>query len=146
MDLVSATASIIALIDGTYHLVEFLSDFKDGGKERMKLLAEASNMACTLDSLREKLDQNLPTQGLLTLIKPGGPIDQCISIVATLTKELAPKDAIAGRTVQRLRWSFKKEDVYHAVEQLHRIQATIAQQITLAICQGLQPGEAAGPE
>jgi hypothetical protein len=138
MDLVSASASIIALIDSTYHLVEFLSDFKDGGKERMKLLAEVSNMACTLDSLREKLDQNLPTQGLLTLIKPGGPIDQCISIVATLTKELAPKDAIAGRTVQRLRWSFKKEDVYHAVEQLHRIQATIAQQITLAIAEQIQ--------
>jgi hypothetical protein len=53
--------------------------------------------------------------------------------VATLTKELASKDAIAGRTVQRLRWSFKKEDVYHAVEQLHRIQVTIAQQITLAV-------------
>jgi Cdc6-like AAA superfamily ATPase len=138
MDLVSATASIIALIDGTYRLVEFLSDFKDGGKERMKLLAEVSNMACTLDSLREKLDQNLPTAGLLTLTKPGGPLDQCTSIVATLTKELASKDAIAGRTVQRLWWSFKKEDVYHTVEQLHRIQATIAQQITLAATKQIQ--------
>lgn len=138
MDPVSATASIIALIDGTYHLVEFLSDFKDGGKERMKLLAEVSNMACTLDSLREKLDQNLPTAGLLTLIRPGGPLDQCTSIVVTLTKELAPKDATAGRTVQRLRWSFKKEDVYHTVEQLHRIQATIAQQITLAVTEQIQ--------
>jgi Cdc6-like AAA superfamily ATPase len=138
MDPVSATASIIALIDGTYHLVEFLSDFKDGGKERMKLLAEVSNMACTLDSLREKLDQNLPTAGLLTLTKPGGPLDQCTSIVAALTKELASKDAIAGRTVQRLRWSFKKEDVYHAVEQLHRIQVTIAQQVTLAVTEQIQ--------
>lgn len=138
MDPVSATASIIALIDSTYCLVEFLSDFKDGGKERMKLLAEVSNMACTLDSLREKLDQNLPTAGFLTLTKSGGPLDQCTSIVATLTKELASKDAIAGRTVQRLRWSFKKEDVYHAVEQLHRIQVTITQQITLAVTEQIQ--------
>ena len=51
MDPVSATASIISLIDATYRVVEFLSDLKDGGKERVKLLAEVSYMWCTLDSL-----------------------------------------------------------------------------------------------
>jgi hypothetical protein len=63
MDPVSATASIIALIDSTYCLVEFLSDFKDGGKERMKLLAEVSNMACTLDSLERNWTKIFQPQG-----------------------------------------------------------------------------------
>jgi hypothetical protein len=146
MDPVGAAASIIGLIEGTYRLVDFLSDLKDGGKERMKLLAEVSYMACTLDNLKEKLDQNCPQQGLLTLVKAGGPLDQCRSIVVTLTKELTLKAGIGGRVAQRLSWSFKKEDVHMAVEKLHRIQTTVAQQITLAMTEQIQYDSATAHE
>jgi Cdc6-like AAA superfamily ATPase len=138
MDPIGASASLVALIDATFLVVEYLSDLKDGGKERVKLLAEVSYMWCTLDGLKEKLDPNAQHRGLLTLDKPGGPLDQCRSIVSALTKELTSKDTITGRIVQRLRWSFKKEDVHLAVEQLHRIQVTIAQQITLAVTEQIQ--------
>jgi AAA domain len=146
MDPIGAAASIIGLIEGTYRLVDFLSDLKDGGKERMKLLAEVSYMACTLDSLKEKLDQNCLQQGLLTLVKAGGPLDQCRSIVATLTKELTLKAGVGGRVAQRLSWSFKKEDVHMAVEKLHRIQVTVAQQITIAMTEQIQSDSAIARE
>jgi hypothetical protein len=138
MDLISASASIIALIDGACRLVELLSDIKDGGRERMKLLAEVSYTACMLDSLKDRLDQNLSPQVIQNLTKPAGPLDQCRSIVGALTKELISKDNVAGRVIQRVRWPFRKEDVHQAAEQLHRIHATITQQITLVVTEQIQ--------
>ena len=93
--------------------------------------------------MKDKLDQTPLPQGLLNLIKAGGPLDQCRSIVAALTTELMSKENMAGRIVQRLRWPFRKEDVHQAVEQLHRIQSTIAQQITLAVTEHIQLDSAA---
>ena len=114
-----------ALIEVSYRAVDYLSDLKDGGRERMRLLAEVTSFCCTLDNFKELLDSDLPIieEKWLRGIRPA--IDQSQAVVESLSKKLGPKDGKAGRLFQSLSWSFTKDEVSGAVEQLHRLQATI---------------------
>jgi hypothetical protein len=58
MEPLSLAVSILPLIDASYSLCKFLSDVKDGGKERMKLLNEVANLCCTLEKLKERLNES----------------------------------------------------------------------------------------
>jgi hypothetical protein len=143
MDPLSVTVSIVTLIDASYRLCDLISDLRDGGKERMKLLREVSNLCCTLDSLKEKFDASGVKETTLsrTLNQDNGPIHQCAEIVNDLTKKLISSPNIAGRFAQRLKWNFDKQEVLQAVEQLHRVQATITnalQQATHTIVERIQ--------
>ncbi|KAJ9493926.1 hypothetical protein H2202_010593 [Exophiala xenobiotica] len=135
MDPVSITVSIVSLIDASYRLCDFISDVKEGGKERMKLLKEVSNLCCTLDTLKERFDGSQKEALSLsrTLGKDDGPIQQCDEIINSLTKTLTSSKHAAGRLVQQLKWNFDKREVLQAIEQLHRLQATITQAVQQAM-------------
>lgn len=135
MDPVSITVSIINLIDTSYRLCDFISDVKDGGKERMKLLKEVSNLCCALDTPMERFNAPQADTSLLsrTLGKDDGPIQQCEAIINSLTKTLTSSKHVAGRVLQQLKWTFDKREVLQAVDQLHRIQATITQAVQQAM-------------
>ena len=136
LDVVSAVATLLTLIQVTSQVVDYLSDLKDGGKERMKLLAEVSTFCCALDNLKELLENDLSTsgtddtsderwtKGLHLLLLRDGILEQCNGVVSSLEKRLAPKEGRA-RVIQHLRWPFSKADTLQAVEQLHRLQTTI---------------------
>jgi Cdc6-like AAA superfamily ATPase len=136
LDVVSAVASLLTLIQATSQVVEFLSDLKDGGRERMRLLAEVTNFCCALDNLKELLESNLSssgidnktdekwTKGVGPLLLRDGLLEQCNGVVSSLEKRLASKDGTA-RLIQHLRWPFSKAEVLQAVEHLHRLQTTI---------------------
>lgn len=136
LDVVSAVASLLTLIEATSQVVDFLSDLKDGGKERMRLLAEVTNFCCALDNLKELLESDLPSSGIENktdekrttgvgpLLLRDGLLEQCNGVVSSLEIRLAPKEG-AARLIQHLRWPFSKADVLQAVEQLHRLQTTI---------------------
>jgi Cdc6-like AAA superfamily ATPase len=135
MEALGLVVSIVALVESSYKLCDFVSDVKDGGKERMKLLKEVSNLCCTLDNLKERVDTSETEQTALLRIldKKDGPIHQCTEIVDNLTKKLTSSEVRVGRLVQRLKWNFDKREVLEAVEQLHRIQATITQALQQVI-------------
>jgi predicted nuclease with TOPRIM domain len=121
MDPVSVTVSVITLIDASYRLCDIISDVKDGGKERMKLLREISNLCCTLDTLKERFDTSEAEVSALSQFfnKDGGPIHQCAEIVDSLTKKLTSSQNFGGRLAQQLKWNFDKREVLQAMEQLH---------------------------
>jgi Cdc6-like AAA superfamily ATPase len=135
MEPLSLAVSILPLIDASYSLCELISDVKDGGKERMKLLNEVTNLCCTLDTLKERFDESEAGASTLStnLSKVDGPIQQCHDIIASLEQKLTSSKNVAGRFVQQLKWNFDKRDVLQAVEQLHRIQATITQAVQQAM-------------
>lgn len=146
MEAVGVVASILNLMDAAYGLCEIILDIKDGGKERMKLLNEVTNLCCILDTLKERFDES-GTQGpalSANLSKTDGPIQQCLDVIVSLKKNLMSSKNAARCFAQRLKWNFDKREVLEAVEQLHRIQATImqaVQQEMLTVVQQIQYDE-----
>lgn len=151
MDPISDIASIIALIAAAYQVVDYLSDLKDGGRERMRLLAEVTNFCCALDNLKELLENDSQssesnekidekwTKAVSPLLRDG-LLEQCNEVVSTLVKRLAPKGGKA-RLFQHLRWTFTKTEVHEAVERLHRLQTIInnvLSQISISLSQQIR--------
>lgn len=136
LDVVSAVASLATLIEVTSQLVEFLSDLKDGDRDRRKLLAEVASLCCALENLKEllesdsasfKIDNKTEEESMrevrsLALLER--LLEQYNGITSSIKKQLALKEGKA-RAIQHLRWPFSKADVLQAVEELHRLQATV---------------------
>lgn len=156
LDVVSAITSLLTLIQATSQVVDFLSDIKDGGRERMKLLAEVSSFYCALDNLKEILENDRSKSEINDktdekwlkaahqLLLRDGILEQCNGVVSSLEKRLAPKEGKA-RVIEHLRWPFSKADVLQAVEQLHRLQTIVNNllcQINISLSQQIQQDSA----
>jgi ankyrin repeat domain-containing protein 50 len=152
LDVVSAVASLLTLIQATSQVVDFLSDLKDGGRERMRLLAEVSCFCCALDNLKDLLENNRSSSEINNktdekwmkevnmILLRDGVLEQCNGVISSLEKRLAPKEGKA-RVIQHLRWPFSKAEVLQAVEQLHRLQTTInnlLSQINISLSQQIR--------
>lgn len=93
-DPLSISAGIIAVLQLTGTLVQYLNDVRDAPKERLTILVEVSGMSGILFLLkdaaerREWDDTSLATMTLLS--EPNGPLDQFKAALEELTVKLAP--------------------------------------------------------
>ena len=137
MEPISLTLSIATAIDSAVKLVEVLHDIKDGGKQRIRLIAEISSLWLVLENVKAQLDElsssasPAPAVYLKTLSNPDGPLAQCLQLLDKLYDKCRPKGGVGGRVLQSLKWSFDKDEVDRYLAVAHRLQSSI----TLAYAQ-----------
>ena len=92
MDPLSATASIIAVLQLSSKVVGYLTDVKDASKERAKCAVEASNLHSLLLNLRFRLEEGSADTPWYTAVRAlaveNGPLDQFKQALETLQTKM----------------------------------------------------------
>ena len=123
MDPISLTASIVAILQATGTIVQFINDIQDSRQDRINLRNELSSVSFALQMLRERIDQEQKgldggdpswLSSVLMLGIPMGPLEQFEDVLAQLEKFLPVADE-KGNKLKRLgkalNWPFQKADV-----------------------------------
>jgi hypothetical protein len=128
MDPLSITASIIAVLQLTNSLVEFLNDVKDASKERAQCAIEASNLYSLLVNLRFRIEganSNAPWfTATHALTVQNGPFDQYKSALEQLRSKVVQKDGIRKIT-DALKWKFSKEGIMNVLSRIERLKSHV---------------------
>ncbi|KAL8716709.1 MAG: hypothetical protein Q9181_008396, partial [Wetmoreana brouardii] len=133
MDPLSVSASIVALLQLTGTVINYLSDIRDGPAELQRIRSEVSSISVILITLQDQADrakQNDPfcsTLGLLT--GSNGPFEQFRDASERLASKLAPVEGLRkfGKAVI---WPFEKEELRQILQTIERQKAlfSLAQQ------------------
>lgn len=128
MDPLSITASIIAVLQLTSSVVEYLDSVKDASKDRASCAIEASNLYGLLVNLRFRLEEANPNEPWYTAVRAlaaqNGPLDQYKSAL----EQLQPK-VITGSGIKKignaLVWKFNKEEVMTILSRIERLKSLV---------------------
>jgi hypothetical protein len=128
MDPLSATASIIAIIQLSSVIIGYLSDVKDASKDRERCAIEVSNVSNLLVSLRFRLDGASSNDGWYTEVQAlavaDGPIDQYRSALEQLQSKLTSTATSALKKIgSALTWTFSKEEVINILARIERLKS-----------------------
>jgi hypothetical protein len=120
MDPLSVTASIIAVLQLSAKVLEYLSDVRDAPKERSHCEAEISNLSALLRALRDHVQigdlSQLWYTAIAELAAPKGPLDQFKQALEAL------QNKITGET---LMWKFKKEEIASILDRIERLKSLV---------------------
>lgn len=133
MDPISAIgllASVESLADGAFKVVAFINTIKDGGKQRMRLLAELNSLWMILKLLESHFDTEevaisepwLKTIGILA--EEGGIFDQIDHALDDLNSRLQPRTG-HRKILQTVRWPFEKAEVEALVAHVGRLKGAV---------------------
>ena len=134
MDGVSAVASVGSILSGAFEVIKVLNTIKQGGKERLRLLAAIGSLWAVLQSVQTNLyaDDGQPSidipDCLESLRKKDGDFDQAGSLVNELKATLKPSEG-TQKLLQGLSRPFKRPQVDILTSELTRLTT----QINLAI-------------
>jgi len=137
MDPLSVIASIVAILQATGCVVQYISDIKDFRQERISLRNEISSASWPLHMLHDRIVQEqkrLDADGdeadgswlssVLMLGTAGGPLEQFKSVLDKLEREIAPPGRKGGKTMQTLgkmlTWPFQKDDIERYLRMIER--------------------------
>lgn len=122
MDPLSATASLIAILQLSAKVLAYLNDVKDGSKGHAKCAIEASNIHNLLTNLRFRLEEGRAHQpwfnAVQALAVKHGPLDQFKQALEILQAKMTD----GGRLKNALVWKFKKEEVDAILAQIERLK------------------------
>jgi hypothetical protein len=125
MDLLSITASLIAVIKLTTSVVEYLSNVKDAPRERAQCAIEASNIYNLLTILRYRVEEgdfNKPWFSTIrTLAVQGGPLDQYKKALEQVQKKIEKVPA-AKRLGNNILWPFTKREIAEILSRIERLK------------------------
>lgn len=123
-DALSIAASIVALLQASGAVVQYLKSSKDANKDIQALKIEVINVRGLIYSLKDLVpdpeadeDSSLPV--FESLGGQDGPLKQFETILAELALRLRPKEGLK-KTGQALSWHFKKEDVKSLIGTVER--------------------------
>ncbi|KAF3386750.1 Ankyrin repeat domain-containing protein 50 [Penicillium rolfsii] len=131
MDPLSLAASIAGVATAAFQIIGYLGTVVSGGKERLSLLQELSNLWITITALQAQLapdgnvidKDNFPPQ-LLKLFESDGILKELENLVQDVEKKLKPRSTRGGIR-QTLVWPISKADVLQIVAQISRMQQTL---------------------
>jgi hypothetical protein len=128
MDPLSVVASIIAVLTVTTKFFQYLSDVKDGPKERVRCTIEASNIQHLLTKLRFHLEgQNVDPpwfKAVRDLASKDGPLDQFKKELEMLLAKLDVASQ-SRKVVQALKWKFDKEEIKSILDRMERLKVLV---------------------
>ncbi|ORY13095.1 hypothetical protein BCR34DRAFT_481583 [Clohesyomyces aquaticus] len=114
MEPVSAAASVIAILQLTSKVIEYLDNVRRAQNDRARLAIEASNLYNLLTILRYRLGEGRSNKAWYTVIRslgvPGGPLDQYKHTLEQLRRKLQSRSG-TNNMGQALLWRFNKEEV-----------------------------------
>ncbi|KAH7061025.1 ankyrin repeat domain-containing protein [Paraphoma chrysanthemicola] len=124
MDPLSATASIISILQLSSKVLGYLNDVKDASKDRAKCAIEASHLNSLLTALRFRLeegDSNTPWYtAVRALATENGPLDQFKLALEQLQSKIT-----GGGKSNAFMWKFKKEEVVSILGRIERLKTLV---------------------
>ncbi|KAH8696897.1 ankyrin repeat domain-containing protein [Phaeosphaeriaceae sp. PMI808] len=125
MDPLSATASVIAILQLSAKVLAYLNDVKDAPKGQAQCAIEASNIHNLLTNLRFRLEEGHAHQpwfnAVQALAVKNGPLDQFKQALESLQAKMTD----GGRLKNALIWKFKKEEVDAILARMERLKTLI---------------------
>ncbi|KAF2827744.1 ankyrin [Ophiobolus disseminans] len=125
MDPLSATASVIAILQLSAKVLAYLNDVNDASKGQAQCAIEASNIHNLLTNLRFRLEEGHAHQPwfneVQALAVKNGPLDQFKQALETLHTKMTD----GGRLKNALIWKFKKEEVDAILARMERLKTLI---------------------
>lgn len=128
MDPLSATASIITILQLSAKVLTYLNDVKDVSKDRAQCAIEASNLHSLLVSLRFRLEEGGASQPWYTAVRAlaveNGPLDQFKQALETLQTKMTDGGQLK-QTGEALMWKFKKEEIASILARMERLKTLV---------------------
>jgi hypothetical protein len=127
MDPLSATASIIAVLQLSAKVLAYLNDVKDASKDRAQCAIEASNLHSLLLNLRFRLEEGgseLWCTAVRALAVENGPLDQFKQALEMLATKMTEGGRLK-KASEALIWKFKKEEVTSILGRMERLKTLI---------------------
>ncbi|OIW26077.1 hypothetical protein CONLIGDRAFT_656648 [Coniochaeta ligniaria NRRL 30616] len=129
MDPLSITASLIAIIQLTSTLLEYLNSVKDAPKGRAQCAIEASNLYNLLTVLRYRMEESSSNEPWFNALKAlgihHGPLDQYRHALEQILEKTSGSSS-ARKLGSSLLWPFKKEDVKDLLVRIERLKTVIS--------------------
>jgi hypothetical protein len=129
MDPLSVTASIIAIIQLTGTLLQYLNDANDAPKECKVIEIEAANLYSLLIRLKSHLEQQDTSAPWYDAVKAlnvqGGPFDQYQQALQLLISKIA-LEGFAQHAKRMLTWKFTKEETAKVLERIERLKSLVS--------------------
>lgn len=128
MDPLSVTASIIAIVQLTGVIIEYLNDVKDTPNDRARCAIEVSNVSSLLVALIYRLDESSSNDVWNTevqaLAAADGPIDQYRSALELLQSKLTSTASSGLKKIgSALTWTFSNEEVTNILTRIERLKS-----------------------
>jgi len=128
MDPLSATASIIAILQLSSKVVGYLTDVKDASRERATCAVEVSNLQSLLLNLRFHLEEGRANTSWHTAVRAlaveNGPLDQFKQALETLQSKMTDRSRLK-KAGDILTWTFKKEEVDSIMGRIERLKSLV---------------------
>lgn len=123
MDPLSISASIVAVLQLTGTIIQYLNTVKGAPKDRQRILLELCNVNGTLYILEERASQaqqgDAWSSTLLSLNKPNGPVEQFKTALERLENKLAPAKGWS-KVGKAIVWPFQKEEIKEILNVIER--------------------------
>ncbi|CAJ2510411.1 Uu.00g051140.m01.CDS01 [Anthostomella pinea] len=123
MDPLSTTASIVAVIQLSAKVVQYISTASGSTKERQRLRREIQACDDTLQQLKDESDDSETGKSWSNTVKaleaPGAPLGRLWAIMRSLETSLEPKDGLA-KAFSILRWPFAEREVGKIIGSIER--------------------------
>lgn len=128
MDPLSITAGIIAIIQLTSKVIEYLNDVKGASKHRAQCAIEASNLYNLLVNLRYRLEEGSADIPWYTAVRaltvPNGPLDQYQQALEQIQTRLVAKSKTSSMS-KTLLWTFGKEEIVSILSRMERLKTLV---------------------
>jgi len=126
MDPLSISASVIAILQLTSKVIEYLHDVKDAPKDWKQCAIEASNLNSLLIQLKFRLEERSDEAwyaAVQTLSVEHGPLDQYKHAL----EQLQSKTRGSGikKVGNALTWTFRKEEVASVLSRIERLKSLV---------------------
>jgi hypothetical protein len=128
MDPLSVTASIIAVLQLTSKVIEYLNGIKDAPRDRAQCAIEASNLYNLLTTLRYRLEEGTSNEPwyaeVQTLSVKNGPLDQYGIALEQLQAKIT-RERILKKVGHFLQWKSIKEEVMEIMARIERLKMLV---------------------
>jgi hypothetical protein len=122
-DPLSISASIIAILQLTGTVVQYLNDAKGASEDRQRILAEISSISGVLFLLKDLAERAQWEEGWSMTIKslnlPGGPLEKFKMMLQKLTSKLKPAEGVK-KVGKALIWPFQKGEINEILSTMER--------------------------
>ena len=125
-DPLSIAASIIALLQLTSTVTQYLKDASGGSEDRIRLLDEVRGTVCLLEMLKDRVDdvsiRDTWLDTMRSLDVRHGPLSQFKEALERLIQKLVPSGRMR-QVAQTFKWPFDKSEIIEILGKIERLKA-----------------------
>ena len=133
MDPLSVTASIVALLQLTAVLTNFINDVRHATSDQKKVALEASNLHSLLLQLRFRVDEAQSDDAWFDQVRllgrDNGPLEQFKHILEKMVEQTTMTGK-RDRVKSALTWKWTKSEIAEALTQMERLKTLITIALT----------------